>query len=115
MSTRTLRRRALPISPAAVAAADPASAVRRHLKRLDASRYRHIYVVGAGKAGASMAAACESVLGRRITAGLVNVKYGHVAKLRRIELNQCGHPIPDQHGVAGARRIAAIAEHAQRE
>ena len=113
MSTRTLRRQALEIFHAAVAAADPAAAVRRHLTRLDLKRYRHIYVVGAGKAGASMAAAAERVLGRRITAGLVNVKYGHVARLRRIELNECGHPIPDQSGVAGAERIAAIAERAE--
>jgi glycerate 2-kinase len=115
MSTRTLRRQALQIFHAAVAAADPAAAVKRNLTRLDLARFRHIYVVGAGKAGASMAAAAERVLGRRITAGLVNVKYGHVARLRRIELNECGHPIPDQNGVAGAERIAAIAESAQRE
>jgi len=115
VSTRTLRRQALAIFRAAVGAADPEAAVARHLKRLDAARFRNIYVVGAGKAGASMAAAAEQVLGRRITAGLVNVKYGHVAKLRRIELNECGHPIPDQKGVAGAERIARIAEQAQRE
>lgn len=115
MSTRALRRQALDIFRAAVAAADPEAAVRRHLLRLDLARFRNIYVVGAGKAGASMAAAAERVLGRRITAGLVNVKYGHVAKLRRIELHECGHPIPDQNGVAGAERIAAIAESAQRE
>jgi len=115
VSTRTLRRQALAIFRAAVGAADPEAAVARHLKRLDAARFRNIYVVGAGKAGASMAAAAEQVLGRRITAGLVNVKYGHVAKLRRIQLNECGHPIPDQNGVAGAERIARIAEQAQRE
>lgn len=62
-----------------------------------------------------MAAAAERVLGRRITAGLVNVKYGHVAKLRRIELNECGHPIPDERGVAGAERIATLAAKAQRD
>ena len=45
-----------------------------------------------------MALAAERVLGRRITAGLVNVKYGNTAKLRRIELNPCGHPLPDQPG-----------------
>jgi glycerate 2-kinase len=66
-------------------------------------------VVGAGKAGASMARAAERALGRIMTGGLVNVKYGHVAKLRRIELNECGHPVPDQRGVAGAERIAEIA------
>ena len=56
-----------------------------------------------------MARAAERVLGRRITRGLLNVKYGHVAPLRRIELNECGHPVPDQRGVEGARRIAEIA------
>jgi glycerate 2-kinase len=105
-----LRRDALSIFRAALKAADPGEAVARYLKRLDASRFRHIYVIGAGKAGASMAQAAERVLERRITAGLINVKDGHTAKLRRIELNECGHPVPDERGVAGAERIAAIAE-----
>src|SRR3954447_13989591 len=110
MSTRQLRRNALAIFRASLAAADPEAAVTRHLAALDASRFRHIYVIGAGKAGASMAKAAERVLGRRITAGLVNVKDGHTAKLRRIELHECGHPVPDARGVDGAERIAAIAE-----
>src|SRR5205823_1118839 len=93
---------------------NPVGAVTRHLKRRDYSRYTNVYVVGAGKAGAAMAMATERVLGHRIAAGLVNVKYGHVARLRRIELNQCGHPVPDAQGVAGATRIAAIAERAGR-
>jgi glycerate 2-kinase len=104
-----LRRDALAIFRAALKAADPAEAVARHLKRLDVTRFRNIYVIGAGKAGASMAQAAERVLGRRITAGLINVKDGHTAKLRRIELNECGHPVPDERGVAGAERIAALA------
>lgn len=122
MSARTtktsmpaLRRQALSIFRAALAAADPAKAVAGRLERLDATRYRNIYVIGAGKAGASMAQAAERILGRRITAGLVNVKYGHVAKLRRIELNECGHPVPDERGVAGAERIAGIASGAQKD
>ena len=109
MSNRILRKHARAIFQAALSAADPAGAVARHLKRRDFSRFRNIYVVGAGKAGASMAQAAERVLGRRIAAGLVNVKYGHTAKLRRIELNECGHPVPDENGVAGAERIARIA------
>jgi glycerate 2-kinase len=104
-----LRRDALAIFRAALKAADPAAAVARHLERLDVSRFHDIYVIGAGKAGASMARAAERVLGRRITAGLINVKDGHTAKLRRIELNECGHPVPDERGVAGAERIASIA------
>ncbi|MBZ5624734.1 MAG: glycerate kinase [Acidobacteriia bacterium] len=115
MSGKTLRKHALSIFRAALAAADPARAVANRLERLDVSRFRDIYVVGAGKAGASMAQAAERILGRRITAGLVNVKYGHVAKLRRIELNECGHPVPDERGVAGAARIADIAAGAQKD
>ena len=100
---------------AALAAADPGGAVERHLRRWKAARYRNIYVVGAGKAGASMAQAAERVLGPRIAGGLINVKYGHVARLRRIELNECGHPMPDQRGVDGATRIAQIAESAGKD
>src|ERR1700739_3690833 len=109
MGTKGLRKNALAIFRAALAAADPAGAVERHLRAWDASRYRNIYVIGAGKAGASMAQAAERVLGRRIAEGLINVKDGHVARLRRIELNECGHPMPDARGVAGAERIARIA------
>jgi len=111
MTTRTLRRDALAIFRAALAAADPAAAVAHHLERLNLSRYDRTFVVGAGKAGASMAQAAERALGRRITAGLVNVKHA-TARLRRIELNPSGHPVPDSAGVAGATRIAALAAQA---
>jgi len=111
----TLRKHALSIFRAALAAADPAAAVTRRLERLDASRFKNVYVVGAGKAAASMARAAERALGSRIAAGFVNVKDGHTAKLRRIEQNECGHPVPDARGVAGARRIAEIARAAQKD
>jgi hydroxypyruvate reductase len=110
MNTRQLRRHALAIFRASLAAADPEAAVERHLSKLKLRQHKRIYVIGAGKAGASMAKAAERVLGDRIAAGLVNVKDGHTAKLRRIELNECGHPVPDARGVDGARRIAEIAE-----
>ena len=116
MSAGLLRRHALAIFRAALAAADPAEAVTRHLKRLDLARFRDVYVLGAGKAGVSMAQAAERVLGRRIAAGFVNVKHGDGvrarAALRRIELNECGHPVPDARGTLGAERIAEIATHA---
>ena len=69
MSNRILRKHARTIFQAALSAADPAGAVERYLKRRDFSRFQNIYVVGAGKAGASMAQAAERVLGRRIAAG----------------------------------------------
>jgi len=104
-----LRRVARAIVRAAIEAANPARAVERALEKLSVDRYERIIVVGAGKASAEMARAAERALGRRISAGLINTKYGHLAKLKRIELNECGHPVPDQNGVEGARRIAALA------
>src|ERR1035438_158331 len=115
MTNKSLRRDALSIFRAALKAADPAEAVARHLAGRSYEGFRNIYVLGAGKAGAPMAQAAERALGKRLTAGLINVKDGHLAKLRRIELNQCGHPVPDARGVAGAERIAQIAAAAGRE
>lgn len=120
---RTLRKHALAIFRAALKAADPVEAVLRHVhvdgesliagrQRYNLSRFRRIYVIGAGKASAAMAVAIERLLDKRITGGLINVKYGHTAKLRRIELNECGHPVPDENGVRGAQRIASIARQA---
>jgi glycerate 2-kinase len=119
----TLRKQAIAIFDAAVRAADPVEAVVRHFRVRDGSlfvagrryalsRFDRICVIGAGKASASMAKAVERALGRRISGGLINVKYGHTDKLKRIELNECGHPKPDEAGVRGAARVAAIAEQA---
>jgi hydroxypyruvate reductase len=119
---RTLRRQAPAIFRAALAAADPSAAILRHVRVGDgvllAGRVRYplrgirkIHVVGAGKAGAAMAQAIERLKLPAVQRGasLVNVKYGHLAKLRWIELNECGHPVPDERGVRGAERIAEIA------
>ena len=117
---RNLSKQALSIFRGALKAADPSEAVSRHLKlqndrlianhhRYDLRQIRNIYVIGAGKASASMAKPVERMLGKRIRGGLINVKYGHGANLRRIQLNECAHPVPDRSGVTGAERIAQIA------
>ena len=117
---RNLRSDAQKIFRAAVAAADPTQAVLSHLhlaqdtliagrRRYDLSSFNNIYVIGAGKAGASMAAAIEKLLGKKISDGLINVKDGHLAPLRRIRLHQASHPLPNQNGVDGALQILEIA------
>lgn len=94
---------------AALAAADPTAAVEQVLRvREDLDRYERIFVVGAGKAGGTMARAAEHILGSRIAAGCVNAKDGETAKTQIIELRQCGHPVPDERGLSGAKRIEAI-------
>lgn len=118
---QSLRAQALSIFRAALEAAAPDKAVLNHVKvrngvliagreRYRLSSFRNIYVIGAGKAGARMSQAVERLLGKRITSGLINVKYGEKAILRRIELNEADHPAPDRSGEEGARRIAKMAE-----
>jgi glycerate 2-kinase len=111
-SEKLLRRHALSIFRAAVAAADPRRTVRETLRLAGLSRFRRIFVVGAGKASAAMAQAAEQALGRRITGGWINTKDGHGAPLARITVHEASHPVPDARGVEGARRIAEIAAQA---
>jgi glycerate 2-kinase len=116
----TPRHHALQIFRAALHAADPHRAVLDHLSfdgrvlKAGAKRYRlddfdRIQVIGAGKASAAMGQAVERLLGRRISGGFLNVPDGVSARLRRIQLHPCGHPIPDERGAEGARRILEIA------
>lgn len=71
-----------------------------------------IYIIGAGKASAAMAHYAETILGDRITGGHVVVKYGHSCKLKKIEVTEAGHPIPDSNGFRATREILKIARQA---
>ncbi len=117
---RNLRSDAQKIFRAAVTAADPTQAVLSHLRlakdtliagrrRYDLSSFNNIYVIGAGKAGTSMSSAIEKLLGKKISDGLINIKDGHLAPLRRIRLYEASHPLPNQNGVDGALQILEIA------
>ena len=113
MTNSKLRRDSRAILKAALAAANPAAMVQQALRnRRDLDRYEHIFVVGAGKAGGTMAKAAEKVLAKRILAGCVSVKDGDPAKTRRIELRAAGHPVPDERGVENAKRIVDICREA---
>ena len=72
--------------------------------------FERVFVVGAGKASAPMAAAVEQVIGDLLPlAGSVNVKYGHTdPQPKRVALVEAAHPTPDAAGVAGARKIEEI-------
>lgn len=76
--------------------------------RYDLSRYRHIYVIGAGKASGVMAEALERTLRDRITEGLVVVKHGHSAPVSRIRILEAAHPVPDRAGMKGTREIISL-------
>ena len=76
------------------------------------SRFEQIFVLGAGKAGASMAKAVEEILGERVSKGIITVKYDHLEVLKKIKIQEAGHPVPDQNGLDGAREIYQLAESA---
>ena len=103
-----------------LAAVDPETCIHRccsiedHLltidkKTYDLNRFTTVFVMGAGKAGASMAAALEAILKERITKGFVIVKYGHVKPLNYITLAEAGHPVPDENGFYAAEKLLDMA------
>ena len=120
-----MRKDALDIFWAGVQAVEPEAAVRRYCRQegnrilvhqsvYDLTEFEHIYVIGAGKAGATMAKAVQETLGERITEGLINVKYGHLAEVSRVRLIEAGHPVPDEAGLEGARAILDLASKAEK-
>jgi glycerate 2-kinase len=108
----SIKRDAIRIFRAGLAAADPYAAVLEAVKKLPPGR---VWVVGAGKASARMAAAAEKALGKRIVGGWINTKDDHLANVRRSELHECSHPVPDKRGENGAREIAGIAQQAGKD
>jgi hypothetical protein len=81
----TMRQHAVQIFQAGLSAVEPGAAIARCCQRqgdlltikdktYDLSSFDSVYVIGAGKAGASMAQAVEALLGEHLSAGLVLVK-----------------------------------------
>ena len=79
---------------AAIAAAQPALCVPRHLPRRPKGR---LVVIGAGKASAAMARAVEDHWPGALT-GLVVTRYGYAVPCERIEIVEAAHPVPDAAG-----------------
>jgi glycerate 2-kinase len=115
----TVKDTCLAIFRAGLAAVDPQQAVKKvlrlagddlwvgeHSYRL--KDFNRIVVVGAGKAGAPMAQAVEGVLGERLEGGLIVVKYGYTAPLKKVKIIEGGHPIPDETGQLGAGELLEI-------
>ena len=122
----TRREKILAVLTEALAAADPFAAMQRFLVRegdvlrvadrqYDLSKYRRVFVIGAGKAGAPMVRAVEATLGDRVQNGIVVVKTGHGGPTHTVTLVEAEHPRPNQAGVDAGNRILALAESAQED
>lgn len=84
-------------------------------KTFSLDEYRNIYVIGAGKATALMAAEIGKILGDRLTGGHIITKYGHSCPLDKIVTTEAGHPVPDDNGFKGTEAILRIAENAGKD
>jgi hydroxypyruvate reductase len=112
----------LSIQQAALDAVEPAAAVGRFVQRegqfltvgdahYDLAEFERVWILGGGKAATAMTAALFAVLGRRLSGGLVVTKYDHVdpsLDTGPVAVLEAGHPLPDQAGVDGARRMAEL-------
>ena len=118
------RQAALTIIEQGLAGADPYQAFHRTVgleagqlhvgqRRYDLDADRRVFVLGAGKATFPIAKALEELLADRITDGLIICKHGQQGELRHVNMVHAGHPIPDEHGLEGARRTLALAEQTQ--
>ncbi len=104
------------IFTAGVKAVDPERAVQKYVRRQgnqlfvgDSSyaldSFKRIFLIGAGKGTAPMAKAVEDILGERLTNGLIIVKYGHGIPLKKTQILEAGHPIPDKAGLEATEEL----------
>ena len=103
------------IYQAALEAVDPGPAVRRALSLSDFElraqgrtynlrSYRHIFLVGVGKASVPMAEALLALFPREVHAGVL-VTRDQPRQIPGMEVLQTGHPIPDRRGLAASEKI----------
>ena len=126
---RLARRLSLEAAEAALAAVEPGGLVAAKVRvvgdklvvggaRFDLSRFRRVLVIGGGKAGRPMARALESLIGGRITAGVVNVPdsdSGAGNRTHKIKLHRATHPLPSRAGLEGVRRMLDLVGTPSRE
>ncbi|QPM91220.1 glycerate kinase type-2 family protein [Pseudooceanicola algae] len=95
---------------AAVAAADPAEALRGRLPGPVPGR---TVVIGAGKGAAQLAQAFETAwaaAGHGPLEGVVVTRYGYAVPCDGLEVLEASHPVPDAAGIAATDKILALLE-----
>lgn len=102
---------------AAVKRALPLENTRRYLPAAPSGG--RTVVIGAGKAGGSMAQAVEALWPQDAPMqGLVVTRYAHIPPLpdslkllaQRIEITEAAHPVPDAAGLAASKRMLAMVQ-----
>ncbi len=110
---------------AALRAANPAEAIRRHVHRdgeslvvdgmaYDLRAFDDARLIAAGKAAAPMAAEVVRLLGGQLSRAVVVTKQGHLSPdlkaklaLQGFTLIEAGHPLPDEHSLRAGQAVCA--------
>jgi glycerate-2-kinase len=114
----------LDIIEATIAEADPALMISRMLGKagnkwaidnqtLIPSDFERVFVLGAGKAGKRMTAGLNLALDSMINGGLVNIPAEKTEFCGKVELHPASHPLPNESGIDGAKRILKMATQAK--
>lgn len=114
-----IRRNILKVIWQSLLSVHPENTIKKHLKllynsliidknKVNLDIYENIYIIGAGKASAHMAKAVENIFMKRITKGLICVKYGHSVRLHNILVVEAGHPVPDNNSYLAAKRTLEL-------
>lgn len=120
---------------AATASADPASAVRRHLRfdgrRLVVGTYRHylsqgrLYLISVGKAAMDMGQAALDVLEGNVAGGVIIAKQTHPGQPRRyvadvgegsgsVAVHEASHPVSDESSILATQAVLDLLERTRR-
>jgi len=109
--TQELKNSANQIIKAALDAVDPYKLIRDQVVRngdiltisenlkIDLSDYDRILLCGAGKGAAPVTKAMEEMLGDNLESGDIIVKYEHLAELKKVNIHEAAHPVPDENGL----------------
>lgn len=115
-----LRRDLDKLIQAALRAADPQEAIRRHVTRdgdvlyidharYDLAQFNDIRLIAAGKASVPMADEVVRLLGDRLLHTVIVTKYGHASHSPLLTHHstfiEAGHPIPDENSVRGGMAV----------
>lgn len=126
MLSEEVRSRLQTLFAAAVNAVDPRHLIQR-IVRIDHDRLivqtlnqtqyvpltGRIFILGAGKGAGLLAQGLESVLGERVTGGVVALPHGQHVHLQSVTTIQGEHPLPGPGSLRAAEQMAALLAHKQ--
>ena len=115
MALNTPKDLLIDIFQSALRAVDPYRATARHVDEIisiyEKGLYKHLVIIGFGKAVSPMVRAINDEMGQWITEGVAITKYGHTTETERdcrIRIYEAGHPLPDENGLRATEEIIKL-------